>query len=97
MLSNVYLLKNYENLFGESPSDKFLIARDVTLSGSSGSVNLLGLVQRGESVSYLLMKHATVHATTGVLTVTAAVPTASEAVTALIVIDVGQLAKSGEG
>ncbi len=90
-MGEVFLLRNYESQWGESPGDKLAFFRQGTMVGGELVVNLAQEIEKGTKVWAMPLVAYTTDATTGAITVSNAVGATAE-VTALIVVNAPDLA-----
>ena len=96
MVREQYLMRNLaQHKTGLSPGDYVQLLVRGTLSGSSVTVDLSGLVRDGAIVHYFAFKPATLD-TSGQFTAAAAVAGASDAVIVMVLVDPKDYKWAGE-
>jgi hypothetical protein len=92
MISRAHLLRNYENKWGETPGDKLVIFRDITLAGSAGSIDLNGVVKPGAFIEWYPVSQQVLDSD-GLLDIAnGGTPQATDKITVAIIIDPNDLA-----
>ena len=93
--TGTFVLANYTSGFTNGPEDKYIAMRKVTLAGSTAEIDVSDIIRHGADVRYFLMKIDTVDSN-GNVTITAAVPGATDEVVAAIEFNSYDVAPVGQ-